>query len=60
MRGATDGAPLRAKGMAVYGVPVFGREGEPRWHGNDERISIGNLNAGTELLRKIVLAVAAK
>ena len=36
MRGATDGAFLRAKGMAVYGVPVFGREGEPRFHGNDE------------------------
>jgi acetylornithine deacetylase/succinyl-diaminopimelate desuccinylase-like protein len=59
MRGATDGAFLRAKGIAVYGVPVFGREGEPRFHGNYERISIRNLHAGTELLLKVVLAVAA-
>ena len=59
MRGATDGAFLRAKGMAVYGVPLFGREGEPRWHGNDERISIKNLHDGTELLLKLVLAVTA-
>jgi len=59
-RGATDGAYLRDKGMAVYGAPVFLREGaESRSHGNDERISISNLEAGTELLWKIVLAVAA-
>ncbi|HUS05566.1 MAG TPA: M20/M25/M40 family metallo-hydrolase [Bryobacteraceae bacterium] len=58
MRGATDGAYLRAKGMAVYGVPLFGREGEPRWHGNDERISVRNLQDGAELLLKIVLQVA--
>ena len=59
MRGATDGAFLRAKGIAVYGVPIFGREGEPRFHGNDERISIRNLHDGTDLLLKLVLAVAA-
>ena len=58
MRGTTDGAYLRAKGMAVYGVPLFWREGELRLHGNDERISVANLEAGTELLMKIVLAVA--
>lgn len=59
MRGATDGAFLRAKGMGVYGVPLFEREGEPRWHGNDERISVGNLKRGTELLLNIVRTVAA-
>jgi acetylornithine deacetylase/succinyl-diaminopimelate desuccinylase-like protein len=56
-RGATDGAYLRQKGMAVYGVPIFTREGESRAHGNDERISPGNLAQGTELLWKIVIAV---
>ncbi|MGH9591447.1 MAG: M20/M25/M40 family metallo-hydrolase, partial [Bryobacteraceae bacterium] len=35
-RGATDGSFLRAKGVAVYGVPVFLRDsGESREHGND-------------------------
>ena len=58
-RGATDGSYLRQKGMAVYGVPIFVREGESRAHGNDERISPENLAAGTELLWKIVSAVAA-
>src|SRR5262249_36298379 len=37
-RGATDSAYLRQKGIAVYGVPVFSRDGESRAHGNDERI----------------------
>jgi acetylornithine deacetylase/succinyl-diaminopimelate desuccinylase-like protein len=59
MRGTTDGAYLRAKGMAVYGVPLFRKDGELRMHGNDERISLENLRAGTELLRKIVMRVAA-
>ncbi len=61
LRGATDGAFLRQKGMAVYGVPLFLKEGlDSRAHGNDERISLSNLAAGTELLWKIVLAAAAQ
>jgi acetylornithine deacetylase/succinyl-diaminopimelate desuccinylase-like protein len=59
VRGATDGAFLREKGMAVYGVPLFVKDGESRAHGNDERISIASLAAGTEMLWDIVLAVAA-
>jgi len=59
MRGTTDGAFLRAKGMAVYGVPVFRKDGELRMHGNDERISLENLRTGTELLGRIVVKVAA-
>jgi acetylornithine deacetylase/succinyl-diaminopimelate desuccinylase-like protein len=60
-RGATDGSFLRQKGMAVYGVPLFLREGgESRAHGNDERISPDSLTNGTELLWKIVLAAAAE
>ena len=58
MRGTTDGAYLRAKGMAVYGVPIFRKDGELRLHGNDERMSRENLRAGTELLRKIVVEAA--
>jgi acetylornithine deacetylase/succinyl-diaminopimelate desuccinylase-like protein len=58
-RGATDGSFLRQKGMAVYGAPLFVREGgESRAHGNDERISPENLARGTDLLLKIVLAAA--
>jgi len=59
MRGATDGAFLRDKGIAVYGVPLFDTEGAPRWHGNDERISVKNLQDGTDLLLKIVKEVAS-
>jgi len=54
-RGATDGAFLRAKGMAVYGVPVFKRDDKPgRAHGNDERIKESTLREGTALLQKVV------
>ena len=58
--GASDGAFLREKGMAVYGVPVFVREAERLAHGNDERISLKNLREGTESLLQIVLEVAAE
>lgn len=58
MRGTTDGAYLRAKGMAVYGVPLFRKDGELRLHGNDERMSLENLRAGTDLLSKIVMEVS--
>jgi acetylornithine deacetylase/succinyl-diaminopimelate desuccinylase-like protein len=58
MRGTTDGAYLRAKGMAVYGVPLFRLDGALRIHGNDERMSLANLRNGAELLRKIVMEVA--
>ena len=60
-RGATDGAFLRAKGMQVYGVPVFLREGpDSRAHGNDERISVKNLEDGVELLWQVVVEIAGR
>lgn len=60
-RGATDGSFLRAKGMAVYGVPVFaGTQQEQRAHGNDERLALSELASGTELLLRIVERVALK
>ena len=59
--GATDGSFLRARGMAVYGVPVFLREsGESPAHGNDERISTKNLEEGVELLWQMVLDTAGE
>jgi acetylornithine deacetylase/succinyl-diaminopimelate desuccinylase-like protein len=58
-RGATDGSFLRARGVGVYGVPIFLREpGESREHGNDERISISNIETGPELLWQMVLETA--
>jgi acetylornithine deacetylase/succinyl-diaminopimelate desuccinylase-like protein len=60
-RGATDGSYLRARGMSVYGAPIFLREGgESRAHGNDERISTRNLEDGVELLWQIVLETAGE
>ena len=54
--GATDRSFLRAKGTAVYGVPIFMREGsDSRVHGNDERISPKNLEDGVELPWQMVL-----
>ena len=55
--GASDGSFLRARGIAVYGVPIFVREG-PDNNGNDERISSKNLEDGVELLWQIVLETA--
>ncbi len=57
--GASDGSFLREKGMAVYGVPIFIKEADRLAHGNDERISIKNLQQGTDLLMQIVMEVAA-
>lgn len=58
-RGATDGSFLRAKGMAVYGVPVFLRDDKPgRAHGNDERIRVSTLREGVELLLQVVEEIA--
>ena len=58
-RGATDGAFLRQKGMAVYGVPLFVREDpDSRAHGNDERISLRSLESGTKMLWEIVVEVS--
>jgi len=58
-RVATDSGFLRARGMAVYGVPIFLREaGDARAHGNDERILTRNLEDGVELLWQMVLETA--
>lgn len=58
-RGATDGSWLRQRGMPVYGVPLFLREGPANLaHANNERISQADLERGAGLLLKIVLAAS--
>ena len=58
-RAASDGSFLRSRGMAVYGAPIFTREGsDSRAHGNDERIAPKNLEDGVELLWQMVLETA--
>ena len=48
-RGSTDSSFLRARGIPMYGVPLFLREpGESRAHGNDERIATKTLDEGVE------------
>ncbi len=59
-RGSTDGSFLRARGMPVYGVPLFIFENnESRSHGSDERISLKAIENGMELLWQMVLEVAS-
>jgi acetylornithine deacetylase/succinyl-diaminopimelate desuccinylase-like protein len=58
-RGATDSSFLRARGMPVFGVPIFLREpGESRAHSNDERIAQKTVEDGVELLWQMVLETA--
>jgi acetylornithine deacetylase/succinyl-diaminopimelate desuccinylase-like protein len=60
-RTATDASYLRARGMPVYGVPVFLREpGDSRVHQSDERISLKALDDGVELLWQMVLEAAGE
>jgi carboxypeptidase PM20D1 len=57
--GATDGAELRARGMGVYGIPLFPTAAsERRAHGNDERVHLEGFTRGVGLLRAVVRKVA--
>jgi acetylornithine deacetylase/succinyl-diaminopimelate desuccinylase-like protein len=57
--GATDGSFLRAKGMGVYGIPLFATPTEGRRaHGNDERMSVESFRRGVRWLREVVRRVA--
>ncbi len=57
----TDAPFLRARGIPVYGIPLFVKEsGENRAHSTDERISAKNLSDGVELLWQVVLDVSGK
>jgi acetylornithine deacetylase/succinyl-diaminopimelate desuccinylase-like protein len=58
-RGTTDSSYLRARGIPVYGVPIFTREpGESRSHGNDERITPKSIEDGAGLLWQMILESA--
>jgi acetylornithine deacetylase/succinyl-diaminopimelate desuccinylase-like protein len=60
-RSATDASYLRARGIPVYGVPVFVREGDTtRVHQADERIALKSLDDGVELLWQMVLEAAGE
>ena len=52
----TDSNFLRAKGVAVYGVPIFVKDGA--MHGAEERIASQSLEDGVELLWQMVLETA--
>ena len=57
--GATDGSFLRARGMGVYGIPLFATPVEERRaHGNDERVLLDSFSRGVKLLRELVRKVA--
>jgi acetylornithine deacetylase/succinyl-diaminopimelate desuccinylase-like protein len=57
--GATDGSFLRAKGMGVYGIPLFPTPTEERRaHGNDERMKVESFRRGVRVLREVVYKVA--
>jgi Acetylornithine deacetylase/Succinyl-diaminopimelate desuccinylase and related deacylases len=53
---ATDSRYFRAKGITSYGfIPVLISETElQRMHGIDERLSLANLTAGTQILFKVI------
>lgn len=54
-RVATDGSFLRARGLPVYGVPIFTMDStDSREHGNDEHILSKNIEDGVELLWQMV------
>jgi acetylornithine deacetylase/succinyl-diaminopimelate desuccinylase-like protein len=61
LSGATDMAPLRAKGVQAYGLgAVETVEDTDRVHGHDERISIEGLGKLVELIYRAVTDVAAR
>src|ERR1700733_3994326 len=57
--GGTDSRVLRAKGVPAYGfVPVILGEGEiSRIHGDDERLSVDNLNRGIKATYDLTIAL---
>ena len=57
---ATDAGPWRERGIPVYGLrpyPASATDLE-RMHGVDERVSIRGLNQGTDMVERILRAVA--
>jgi acetylornithine deacetylase/succinyl-diaminopimelate desuccinylase-like protein len=57
---ATDAGPWRERGIPVYGIrPYPAPPGDLEdMHGIDERVSISGLNEGTDMVERILRAVA--
>ena len=60
--GGTDGAVLRAKGIATYGIlPLpLTVDDELRMHGDNERVPVGSLGWAAEYLYRMLLLVASR
>jgi acetylornithine deacetylase/succinyl-diaminopimelate desuccinylase-like protein len=58
----TDAAPWRSRGIPVYGTYPYPITAEDltRMHGNDERVPVASLRAGTEMIYRTLLEVAGK
>jgi acetylornithine deacetylase/succinyl-diaminopimelate desuccinylase-like protein len=58
----TDAVPWRERGIPVYGVYPYpiSRAELADMHGNDERISVRRLEQGTDMLTRVLRAVAAR
>ncbi len=58
----TDAGAWRTRNVPVYGIypyPITAEE-LTRMHGNDEQVSVESLRAGTEMIYKTLLDVAAR
>jgi acetylornithine deacetylase/succinyl-diaminopimelate desuccinylase-like protein len=57
---ATDAGPWRERGIPVYGIRPYRASATDfeRMHGIDERVSITGLNEGTDMVERILRAVA--
>ncbi len=58
----TDAGAWRSRGVPVYGIYPYpiSNEDLSRMHGNDERVPIGSLDQGTDLIYRTLIQVAAK
>jgi acetylornithine deacetylase/succinyl-diaminopimelate desuccinylase-like protein len=59
---ATDAGPWRERGIPVYGIRPYAASATDleNMHGVDERVSISALNDGTDLVERILRAVATR
>ena len=57
---ATDAGPWRERGIPVYGLRPYRASATDleNMHGIDERVSITGLNEGTDMVERILRAVA--
>jgi len=57
---ATDAGPWRERGIPVYGIRPYAASATDleNMHGIDERVSISELSEGTDMVERILRAVA--